>query len=44
VEHLRQHERVTAHDLAIWQQKRAFHLGDSSPRVSHYIARRVKRA
>jgi MFS family permease len=44
VEHLRQHERVTAHDQALWEQKRSFHLGDHAPRVSHYVARRVKRA
>jgi MFS family permease len=43
VEHLRQHERVTAHDQALWEQKRSFHLGDHAPRVSHYVARRVKR-
>jgi MFS family permease len=44
VEHLRQHERVTAHDQALWEQKRSFHLGDHAPKVSHYVARRVKRA
>lgn len=44
VEHLRQHERVTAHDQALWEQKLSFHLGDQAPKVSHYVARRVKRA
>ncbi|WP_255854194.1 MFS transporter [Marinobacterium rhizophilum] len=44
VEHLRQHERVTAHDRAIWEQKLGFHLGDSAPKISHHIARRVKRS
>ncbi len=44
VEHLRQHERVTAHDQRLWEQKLGFHQGDSAPKVSHYIARRVRRA
>ncbi|NVK40304.1 MAG: MFS transporter [Oceanospirillaceae bacterium] len=43
VEHMRQHERVTAHDKAIWKRKRSFHIGDEPPTVSHFIARRVKR-
>jgi len=44
VEHMRQHERVTAHDHALWKRKRSFHIGDEPPRVSHFIARRVKRS
>ncbi|GGO88496.1 MFS transporter [Marinobacterium nitratireducens] len=43
VEHLRQHERITAHDKALWKRKRSFHIGDTPPVISHFIARRVKR-
>jgi MFS family permease len=37
-EHLRQHARVTMEDRAVQQRARAFHKGDSPPRVSHLIA------
>ncbi|MFC6671953.1 MFS transporter [Marinobacterium aestuariivivens] len=43
VEHMRQHERVTAHDRALWERKKTFHLGEGPPRISHFIARRVRR-
>jgi MFS family permease len=36
-EHLRQHERFTAEDLAVRDRVRAFHVGDDSPTVSHFI-------
>jgi MFS family permease len=44
VEHMRQHERVTADDQALWECKRAFQVGDEAPSISHFVARRVKRA
>jgi hypothetical protein len=43
VEHMRQHERVTAHDQALWERKRAFQIGDAAPSICHFIARRVRR-
>ncbi|WP_020680130.1 MFS transporter [Marinobacterium rhizophilum] len=43
VEHMRQHERVTAHDQALWERKQAFQLGDQAPSISHFVARRVRR-
>jgi MFS family permease len=36
-EHLRQHERFTAEDLAIRDRVRSFHIGDDPPAVSHFI-------
>jgi MFS family permease len=36
-EHLRQHERFTAEDLAIRERVRSFHIGDDPPAVSHFI-------
>jgi quinol monooxygenase YgiN len=38
VEHLRQHERVTRVDRELETQARAFHIGDTPPRVSHFLA------
>lgn len=43
VEHMRQHERVTAHDQALWERKQAFQIGDEPPSISHFVARRVRR-
>jgi quinol monooxygenase YgiN len=40
VEHMRQHERVTAHDRALWERTLVFHLGEQPPQVSHYIGGR----
>ncbi len=37
-EHLRQHERLTAADIAIQDKVRSFHVGDNPPVVSHYVA------
>ena len=37
LEHLRQHERETAADRHIYKKAHAFHIGDRSPRVTHYI-------
>ncbi len=37
IEHLRQHERVTFADREIENRARAYHIGDSPPRVSHYL-------
>jgi len=36
-EHLRQHERFTAEDLAVRDRVRSFHLGEDPPAVSHFI-------
>jgi MFS family permease len=36
-EHLRQHERFTAEDLAVRDRVRSFHTGEDPPAVSHYI-------
>jgi MFS family permease len=36
-EHLRQHERFTAEDLAVRDRVRSFHIGDDPPAVSHFI-------
>ena len=38
VEHVRQHERGMAGDLAIERQVRAFHLGPNPPAISHLLA------
>ena len=37
VEHLRQHERFTADDLAVRDRLRSFHLDEDPPEVSHFI-------
>jgi len=36
-EHLRQHERFTAEDLAVRDRVRAFHVGEDPPTVSHFV-------
>jgi MFS family permease len=38
VEHLRQHARVTMTDLASEARVRAFHIGNTPPVVSHFVA------
>jgi quinol monooxygenase YgiN len=38
VEHLRQHERVTAGDRAVEERVRRFHVAGTSPAVTHLIA------
>jgi MFS family permease len=43
VQHLRQHDRVTAYDIALREQKATFHIGDAPPVISHYIAEPVTR-
>jgi MFS family permease len=37
-EHLRQHERMTVADRALQAEARAFHVGDTPPVVTHFIA------
>ncbi len=37
-EHLRQHERTTAHDKDIQEKVREFHTAEEPPRVRHWIA------
>ena len=39
-EHLRQHERFTAEDLAVRDRVRSFHIGEDPPVVSHHPPRR----
>ena len=36
-EHLRQHDRVTNADKAIQEKAWSFHIGESKPKVSHYM-------
>ncbi|HEX2375733.1 MAG TPA: MFS transporter [Actinomycetota bacterium] len=36
-EHLRQHERFTAEDLAVRDRVQSFHIGHDPPAVSHFI-------
>lgn len=38
LEHLRQHERVTASDHEVQERVRSLHAGPDPPRVSHYIS------
>jgi MFS family permease len=38
VEHLRHFERMTAFDIALRERRLSFHVGDSPPQVSRYIA------
>ena len=40
LEHLRQHERMTAADRAVQAQARVYHRGAAEPRVTHYIHER----
>lgn len=40
LEHLRQHERITAYDSDLLDMARNFHLGEKPPLVSHLIAER----
>jgi hypothetical protein len=37
-EHLRQHERLTSADIEILDKVRSFHIGDTPPVVTHYVA------
>ena len=43
VEHLRHFERMTAFDVALRERRMSFHIGDSPPRVSRYIAQALGR-
>ena len=38
LEHLRQHQRVTAADLLVINQIFAFHIGAKSPAVTHQVS------
>jgi MFS family permease len=38
LEHLRQHDRFTENDKAIWMRAHSFHIGPDAPRVEHLIA------
>jgi hypothetical protein len=37
LEHLRQHERMTAADRAVQRVAHVFHRGDEPPRVTHFV-------
>jgi MFS family permease len=37
VEHLRQHERLTVADRAVFENARSFHIGDKPPAVTHFV-------
>jgi hypothetical protein len=37
MEHLRQHERITMADCEVETLARAFHFGDTLPRVWHFV-------
>ena len=41
LEHLRQHERITAADRAVQAIAHTFHRGAEPPRVRHYIHEKV---
>ena len=41
VEHLRQHERITAEDRAAEERALAFHLGPGTPKITHLIAEQL---
>jgi predicted MFS family arabinose efflux permease len=41
LEHLRQHERITAADRALQRAARAYHRGAGEPRVTHYVHERM---
>ncbi|HJV70519.1 MFS transporter [Ideonella sp.] len=40
VEHQRRHERFTAADIGLREQRLAFHLGEAPPKVKRYVAER----
>ena len=44
LEHLRQHERITASDRVLQGAALAFHRGPEPPRVTHYVAEPEPRA
>jgi hypothetical protein len=41
LEHLRQHERITAADRAVQAVARAFHRGPGEPEVTHFLHERM---
>jgi MFS family permease len=41
LEHLRQHERITAADRAVQRVARAFHRGAGEPLVTHFVHERI---
>jgi hypothetical protein len=43
VEHLRHFERMSAFDIALRERRLAFHIGDTPPAVSRYLAQAVDR-
>lgn len=42
IEHLRQHERITAADREVQARAVAYHVGPAPPRVTHYIHERME--
>ena len=43
VEHLRHFERMTAYDLSLRERRQSFHVADTPPRVSRYLAQPLDR-
>jgi quinol monooxygenase YgiN len=43
VEHLRHFERMTAYDLSLRERRQAFHIENTPPRVSRYLAQPLDR-
>jgi MFS family permease len=43
LEHLRQHERMTAADREVQKIARVFHRGSGEPRITHYVHERIPR-
>jgi hypothetical protein len=43
VEHLRHFERMTAYDIALREKRLSFHVGDTPPVVSRFIAQSLER-
>jgi hypothetical protein len=41
LEHLRQHERITAADREVQRRALAFHRGEGAPRVTHFAHERI---
>jgi MFS family permease len=44
LEHLRQHERISVSDWEIQQKVSVFHKGKTRPRITHYVAQKLKKS
>jgi MFS family permease len=43
LEHLRQHDRISVSDRETQEKVSSFHQGNTSPRITHFVAQKVKR-